>query len=37
MGKLDKLSIFISLVLRHKPDAANVTLDEHDGPMLENC
>lgn len=29
MGKLDKLSIFISLVLRHKPDVANVTLDEH--------
>lgn len=29
MGKLDKLSVFISLVLRHKPDAANVTLDEH--------
>ena len=29
MGKLDKLSVFISLVLRHKPDAANITLDEH--------
>ena len=29
MGKLDKLSVFISLVLRHKPDVANVTLDEH--------
>lgn len=29
MGKLDKLSIFISLILRHKPDAANITLDEH--------
>lgn len=29
MGKIDKLSVFISLVLRHKPDAANITLDEH--------
>jgi len=29
MGKLDKLSIFISLVLRHQPDAAGIKLDEH--------
>lgn len=29
MGKLDKLSVFISLVLRHKPEAAGITLDEH--------
>lgn len=30
MGKqLDKLSKFISLVLRHNPDAANIVLDEH--------
>lgn len=29
MGKIDKLSVFISLVLRHKPDAAGITLDEH--------
>lgn len=29
MGKLDKLSIFVSLVLRHKPDAAGIALDEH--------
>lgn len=29
MGKLDKLSVFISLVLRHKPDAAGIILDEH--------
>lgn len=29
MGKLDKLSVFISLVLRHKPDAAGISLDEH--------
>lgn len=29
MGKLEKLSVFISLVLRHKPDAAGIQLDEH--------
>ena len=29
MGNADKLGKFISLVLRHNPDAANVTLDEH--------
>lgn len=29
MGEVDKLSIFISLVLRHKPDAAGIQLDEH--------
>lgn len=29
MGKLDKLSVFISLVLRHQPDAAGIKLDEH--------
>lgn len=29
MGRIDKLSVFISLVLRHKPDAAGITLDEH--------
>lgn len=29
MGKSDKLSVFISLVLRHKPDAAGIRLDEH--------
>ncbi len=29
MGKLDKLSVFISLVLRHQPDAAGIQLDEH--------
>jgi len=29
MGKLDKLSVFIGLVLRHKPDAAGIQLDEH--------
>jgi len=29
MEKLDKLSVFISLVLRHKPDAAGIQLNEH--------
>ncbi len=29
MGNLDKLSVFISLILRHKPDAAGIQLDEH--------
>ena len=29
MGKWDRLSKFISLVLRHNPDAANITLDDH--------
>lgn len=29
MGKTDRVSIFISLVLRHKPDAAGIKLDEH--------
>lgn len=35
MGKLDKLSVFISLVLRHKPDAAGITLDEHGWANVE--
>ena len=29
MSRLDKLSVFISLILRHNPDAAHITLDEH--------
>lgn len=29
MENLNKLSMFISLVLRHKPDEAHITLDEH--------
>ena len=29
MGKLDSLSVFLSLVLRHKPEEANITVDEH--------
>ena len=35
MGKLDKLSVFISLVLRHKPDAAGITLDEYGWANVE--
>lgn len=35
MGSLDKLSVFISLVLRHKPDAAYITLDEHGWANVE--
>lgn len=35
MGNLDKLSVFISLVLRHKPDAANIILDEHGWANVE--
>lgn len=29
VGNSDKLSVFISLVLRHNPAAAHITLDEH--------
>ncbi len=29
MGKSDRLSVFISLVLRHQPDAAGIRLDEN--------
>ena len=29
MEKTDRLSKFMSLILRHNPDAAHVTLDEH--------
>lgn len=35
MGRLDKLSVFISLVLRHKPDAAGIVLDEHGWANVE--
>lgn len=35
MGNLDKLSVFISLVLRHKPDAAGIVLDEHGWANVE--
>ena len=29
MSKLDKLSVFISLILRHKPEVIEIQLDEH--------
>lgn len=29
MGKFDKLSVFISLILRHKPSEIGIQLDEH--------
>ena len=35
MGKIDKLSVFISLILRHKPDVAGITLDEHGWANVE--
>ena len=35
MGKLDKLSVFISLILRHKPDVAGIALDEHGWANVE--
>lgn len=37
MGKnqKDKLSVFISLVLRHQPDAAGIALDEHGWADVE--
>lgn len=35
MGKLEQLSVFLSLVLRHKPDAAGIALDEHGWANVE--
>lgn len=35
MKKLDKLSVFISLVLRHKPETAGITLGEHGWANVE--
>lgn len=35
MKKLDKLSVFISLVLRHKPETVGITLDEHGWANVE--
>ena len=35
MEKYDKLSKFISLILRHKPEAVNITLDEHGWADIE--
>lgn len=34
-GKKDRLSIFLSLILRHKPEAAVITLDEHGWADVE--
>ena len=35
MGKYDQLSIFLSLVLRHRPEEGHVTLDEHGWADVE--
>lgn len=32
----DRLSVFLSLVLRHQPEAAGITLDEHGWADVEN-
>ncbi len=36
MEKPDKLSVYISLLLRHKPEAAGLTLDEHGWADVED-
>ena len=33
--KMKKMSVFLSLVLRHQPDAAGITLDEHGWADVE--
>ena len=33
--KMKKMSVFFSLVLRHQPDAAGITLDEHGWADVE--
>lgn len=35
MSKLDKLSVFISLILRHKPEEIEIQLDEHGWANVE--
>ena len=35
MGKLDRLSIYISMILRHRPQEAHITLDEHGWADVE--
>lgn len=35
-SKEDRLSVFISLVLRHQPEAAGITLDEHGWACVED-
>ena len=34
MGNLIKISRFISLILRHKPETMGITLDEHQNIFL---
>ena len=34
-NKWKKMSVFLSLVLRHQPDAAGITLDEHGWADVE--
>lgn len=34
-NETDKLSVFISLILRHKPEAAGIVLDEHGWANVE--
>ena len=34
-NKWKKMSVFLSLVLRHQPDAAGITLDEHGWAEVE--
>lgn len=35
MKKMDQLSVFLSLVLRHRPEAANINVDEHGWADVE--
>lgn len=35
MGNLIKISRFISLILRHKPETIGITLDEHGWANVE--
>lgn len=35
MSKLDKLSVFISLILRHKPETIGIQLDKHGWANVE--
>lgn len=36
MKNMDKLSIFISLILRHKPEVIGITLDEHGWAKVDD-
>lgn len=35
MARFDKLSVFISLILRHKPETIGISLDEHGWACVE--